>query len=141
MAPARKSRLPELPNTATDSAARPRPVLESAGVRPSKSRGQNFLTSGAVAERIVAAAEIDAGDEVIEIGPGLGILTERIATRPYRRLTLIELDSRLAARLEEKFIDENRVRVINGPKHNRHRPAIVTHLTAWRRIARRCCAV
>src|SRR4051812_42773918 len=86
---------------AAGSASRPKPALEVAGVRPSKSRGQNFLTSAAVAERIVAAAEIEKGDDVVEIGPGLGILTERIALRDFRRLTLIELDARLAAQLRE----------------------------------------
>ena len=76
---------------------RARPALARAGVRPAKSRGQNFLTSGGVADRIVAAAQLVASDAVIEIGPGLGILTEKIA-RPRRSLTLVELDSRLAVR-------------------------------------------
>ncbi|MDO8433994.1 MAG: 16S rRNA (adenine(1518)-N(6)/adenine(1519)-N(6))-dimethyltransferase RsmA [Candidatus Binatus sp.] len=99
---------------ASESSSRPRPALEAAGVRPSKSRGQNFLTSAAVAERIVAAAELEASDDVIEIGPGLGILTERIAARPHRQLTLIELDARLASRLRDKFAGDGSVRVINA---------------------------
>jgi 16S rRNA (adenine1518-N6/adenine1519-N6)-dimethyltransferase len=70
---------------------------------PAKSRGQNFLASGAVAERIVAAAELGKSDAVIEIGPGLGILTEKIVQRKSGSLTLIEFDSRLAARLRERF--------------------------------------
>ncbi len=85
-------------------------------MRPAKSRGQNFLTSGAVADRIVAAAELSESDPVVEIGPGLGILTEKIAARPLRSLTLVELDSRLAARLRERFADAGgaNVRVINA---------------------------
>lgn len=83
--------------------SRPAPALAIAGVRPSKSRGQNFLTSGAIAARIVAAAEIGAGDEVLEIGPGLGILTEKIVAHPFQRFTIVELDSRLAARINERF--------------------------------------
>src|SRR6202045_352335 len=105
MATARKSR------SIDDSATRPAPALARAGVRPAKSRGQNFLTSGGVADRIVAAAELCETDSIIEIGPGLGILTEKIAARPRRSLTLVELDSRLAARLHERFAD---VRVINA---------------------------
>ena len=85
-------------------------------MRPAKSRGQNFLTSGAVADRIVAAAELSESDPVVEIGPGLGILTEKIAARPLRSLTLVELDPRLAARLQERFADRGspNVRVINA---------------------------
>jgi 16S rRNA (adenine1518-N6/adenine1519-N6)-dimethyltransferase len=48
---------------------------------------------------------------VIEIGPGLGILTEKIVTRPGRSLTLVELDTRLAARLKERF---SNVRIVNA---------------------------
>ncbi len=99
-----------------ETPSRPAPALARAGVRPAKSRGQNFLTSGAVADRIVAAAELCESDPVIEIGPGLGILTEKIAARPLRSLTLVELDPRLAARLRERFADRGdaNVRVINA---------------------------
>jgi len=101
---------------AIETPSRPAPALARAGVRPAKSRGQNFLTSGAVADRIVAAAELAKTDPVVEIGPGLGILTEKIAARPLRSLTLVELDPRLAARLQERFADRGgaNVRVINA---------------------------
>jgi 16S rRNA (adenine1518-N6/adenine1519-N6)-dimethyltransferase len=96
------------------SPSRPAPALAIAGVRPTKSRGQNFLTSDAVADRIVAAAELDGSDHIIEVGPGLGILTEKIARLPHRSITLIELDSRLATRLGERFAGDAGVRVINA---------------------------
>src|SRR5208283_804132 len=101
---------------AVETPSRPAPALARAGVRPAKSRGQNFLTSAAVADRIVAAAELSKTDPVVEIGPGLGILTEKIAARPLRSLTLVELDPRLAARLQERFADRGgaNVRVINA---------------------------
>src|ERR1700722_9858468 len=99
MATARKSR------SLDESASRPAPALARAGVRPAKSRGQNFLTSGGVADRIVAAAKLSETDSIIEIGPGLGILTEKIVAIPRRSLTLVELDSRLATRLHERFAD------------------------------------
>ncbi len=88
-------------------------ALAASGVRPTKSRGQNFLTSPAVAARIVDALAPGRGDEVIEIGPGLGILSERIAAAPVARLVLVELDARLAKRLEERFHGDRRVRIIN----------------------------
>lgn len=106
---ARKSRPPSEP-----SPSRPAPALAIAGVRPTKSRGQNFLTSGAIADRIVAAAELDGSDHIIEVGPGLGILTDKIATLPRRSLTLVELDPRLATRLADRFAEDSTVRVINA---------------------------
>jgi len=102
---ARKSRVVD------ETPSRPAPALARAGVRPAKSRGQNFLTSAGVADRIVAAAGLRDSDSVIEIGPGLGILTEKIAAHPLRSLTLVELDARLAARLQERFAG---VRVMNA---------------------------
>ena len=91
----------------------PARALKSAGVRPSKSRGQNFLVQPSVATHIVSAAEIEAGDSVVEIGPGLGILTERIIGAGPRRLTLVELDERLAAMLSARFGGDTRVRLLN----------------------------
>jgi 16S rRNA (adenine1518-N6/adenine1519-N6)-dimethyltransferase len=92
---------------------RPAGALALAGVRPHKSKGQNFLVQSRVADRIVEAAAIESGDDVIEIGPGLGILSERIIERPVHRLTLIELDERLAAQLTERFAADARIVVIN----------------------------
>ena len=110
---AKKSRIEAKRKRAIEAPWRLSPALASAGVRPAKSRGQNFLTSATVAERIVAAGQIDANEDVIEIGPGLGILTEKIAARPHRRITLIELDSRLAERLLERFDADDSVQIIN----------------------------
>jgi 16S rRNA (adenine1518-N6/adenine1519-N6)-dimethyltransferase len=104
MTTARKSDVVETPS-------RPARALARAGVRPAKSRGQNFLTSAGVADRIVAAAHISEADSIIEIGPGLGILTEKIASRPRRSLTLVELDARLAEQLQERF---THVRIVNA---------------------------
>ena len=100
--------------SAPDSALRPRSSLTAAGVRPTKSRGQNFLVQAAIANRIVDAARFAATDRVIEIGPGLGILSERIAAHPVARITLVELEPKLAARLEERFTGDRRVRIVTG---------------------------
>jgi 16S rRNA (adenine1518-N6/adenine1519-N6)-dimethyltransferase len=91
---------------------RARTILSAAGLTPSKSRGQNFLTQAAIADRIVAAADLNSSDEVIEIGPGLGILTERILRHDVAHLTLVELDRALAARLRERFAEDLRVTII-----------------------------
>jgi 16S rRNA (adenine1518-N6/adenine1519-N6)-dimethyltransferase len=92
---------------------RPAGALAVAGVRPHKSKGQNFLVQPRVADRIVEAAQIAPGDQVLEIGPGLGILSERLAARPVRRLILIELDERLASRLTARFAEDSRATVLN----------------------------
>jgi 16S rRNA (adenine1518-N6/adenine1519-N6)-dimethyltransferase len=83
----------------------PARALRAAGVIPTKKRGQNFLVKGAVAARIVALADLHAGEEVVEIGPGLGILSERILAAPIARLHLVEVDRELAARLRNRLAD------------------------------------
>jgi 16S rRNA (adenine1518-N6/adenine1519-N6)-dimethyltransferase len=87
-------------------------ALAIAGVRPLKSKGQNFLAQARIADRIVAAAELTPDDDVIEIGPGLGILSERITRCPIHRLALVELDSRLSERLHARFEHDPRVSII-----------------------------
>ncbi|MDR2664003.1 MAG: 16S rRNA (adenine(1518)-N(6)/adenine(1519)-N(6))-dimethyltransferase RsmA [Puniceicoccales bacterium] len=69
-------------------------LLRSLAVRPSKALGQNFLVDGAVARRSVAA--VGPGDRVVEIGPGLGALTERLL-ETGAEVHAIELDWRLFA--------------------------------------------
>ncbi len=80
----------------------------------SKSKGQNFLTQGAIADRIIASANLNSSDDVIEIGPGLGILTERIHARKVRSLTVVELDHELAERLRQTYKSDPRLTVIES---------------------------
>jgi 16S rRNA (adenine1518-N6/adenine1519-N6)-dimethyltransferase len=91
---------------------RPATALMAARVRPAKSRGQNFLVQARVADRIVAAAGLEPADEVIEIGPGLGILSERIARAEPRKFTMVELDRNLAAALSRRFEAAPRITVL-----------------------------
>ncbi len=56
-----------------------RPLLERAGFRFSKGKGQNFLTAAWVPERIAGEAGLGPGSGVVEIGPGVGCLTEKLA--------------------------------------------------------------
>ena len=69
---------------------------------PSKALGQHFLSDYAYVNRIVAAADLTPDTTVIEIGPGLGVLTERLAAGAGRVIA-VELDTELAARLREKM--------------------------------------
>ena len=91
----------------------PASALAAEGIRPRKARGQNFLVQRRIGERIVKAVEIEPGDVIVEIGPGLGMLTELMLESAARKLILIELDSRLAALLEARFQGDIRVEVLN----------------------------
>lgn len=80
--------------------ARIRERLAVHGLSPRRRFGQNFLVRDDVAERIVEHAHLDSTDVAVEIGPGAGALTPRIARR-VRHLTAVELDRGLAALLRD----------------------------------------
>lgn len=81
--------------------------------RAKRSLGQNFLLDGNIQRRIVDAVAPAPEDEVLEIGPGRGALTEHLAGR-VRRLILVELDNELARRLEARFEGEPNVEVVHA---------------------------
>jgi 16S rRNA (adenine1518-N6/adenine1519-N6)-dimethyltransferase len=93
-------------------ARRPRDVRE-AGIRPAKSLGQHFLQDRAVVERAVRAADLRPDDVVIEVGPGLGVMTERLV-EVSGRVIAVEIDHRLAARLRERFAGVDRLSVVEA---------------------------
>lgn len=77
-------------------------ILHQIGVAPNKTRGQNFLASDKIAEQIVEAATLHANDFVIEIGPGLGMVTEKIL-KTGAHLLAVEIDEKLGTFLQERF--------------------------------------
>ncbi|MDN5357299.1 MAG: rRNA (adenine1518-N6/adenine1519-N6)-dimethyltransferase [Candidatus Methanomethylophilaceae archaeon] len=77
-------------------------LIEETGLVPKKSRGQNFLTDGATADRQIAYAGISESDRILEVGPGFGALTERLV-RESDHVTCIELDEKLADYVSNKF--------------------------------------
>ena len=86
-------------------------LISETGVVPKKSKGQNFLTDGRVADRHVGYAGIRKDDRVLEVGPGLGILTSRLV-EASDRVTCIELDEKLADYIEREY--GNRLDLIRG---------------------------
>jgi 16S rRNA (adenine1518-N6/adenine1519-N6)-dimethyltransferase len=108
----KKNRAPKLSAVPDSSSART--ILVEAGLTASKSKGQNFLTQAAIANRIVEAARLEPADDVIEIGPGLGILTQRILHREVRHLTLVELDHVLAERLRAIYANDARTTIVEA---------------------------
>jgi 16S rRNA (adenine1518-N6/adenine1519-N6)-dimethyltransferase len=75
--------------------------------------GQHFLISPEIADRIVAAARLNPGESVVEIGPGEGALTERLLSRG-NPVTAIELDARLHDKLEKRFEETPKLKLIHA---------------------------
>jgi 16S rRNA (adenine1518-N6/adenine1519-N6)-dimethyltransferase len=76
-------------------------VLRSLGVRPSKERGQNFLTDSSVPQAIIDQAALRPDDHIVEIGPGLGALTRTFPSQ--FPLTLIEIEDAFCEYLAKNF--------------------------------------
>jgi 16S rRNA (adenine1518-N6/adenine1519-N6)-dimethyltransferase len=81
--------------------------------RPRKRFAQHFLVRPEVADRIVALANLGGSEAVLEIGPGRGALTARLAA-VARELWLVEIDRDLSATLRERFAADPRVHVLEG---------------------------
>jgi len=79
---------------------------------PKKSLGQNFLRDEKVLEKIIASANLQADDFVIEVGPGEGVLTEKLSQK-VEKVLAIEIDRNLIPTLEKKFAGNEKVEIIN----------------------------
>src|SRR5579862_1908502 len=79
-----------------------RELLATRGIQLTKSLGQNFLHDGNQLRRIIEAAELSKADKILEIGPGLGPLTELLLENAGEVLA-IEKDARLVEFLRERF--------------------------------------
>src|SRR3954470_1628826 len=101
--------LPEIPTTVRAWKG----LIDDIGVRPSKGKGQNFLFERGVVQRIVRSAKIVPGDQVVEIGPGLSILTWELLNAGAS-VTAIELDWRLAEHLDKFFASVPSFRLVEG---------------------------
>jgi 16S rRNA (adenine1518-N6/adenine1519-N6)-dimethyltransferase len=86
--------------TALLGAAEIRDLADRAGIRPTKTLGQNFVIDPNTIRRIIATAEIGPGETVLEVGPGLGSLTLGILD-VAERVVAVEIDPPLAAQLPD----------------------------------------
>ena len=89
-----------------------RDIKERYGFKLSKSLGQNFLTDQNIIDRSVESAGIGPEDLVIEIGPGIGVIT-REAAEYAKKVVAVEIDSNLIPILEETLGDCDNVEVVN----------------------------
>lgn len=90
-----------------------RSLLDRYGFRFSKALGQNFLINPTVCPRMAEVSGVGPASGVLEIGPGIGVLTRELATRASK-VVAVELDQRLLPVLEETLRDAGRVKVVHG---------------------------
>ena len=98
-----------MPQTLTQIKA----LLDAAGLRPKKRYGQNFLHDANQMDRIVAAARLEPGQVVLEVGPGTGALSERLLEAGVR-LIAVEVDRGFEPILRKRLVDRfgNNVRLL-----------------------------
>jgi 16S rRNA (adenine1518-N6/adenine1519-N6)-dimethyltransferase len=90
----------------------PKRRLEQLDLWARKGLGQHFLTNRSVLSKIVAAAEIESSDTVVEVGPGLGVLTSELLEHAARVIA-VEIDRSLALALHGQFSNESNLAIIN----------------------------
>ncbi|MBR6371573.1 MAG: ribosomal RNA small subunit methyltransferase A [Victivallales bacterium] len=87
--------------------------LQKLDMHPSRRLGQNFLVDGNMLNALAQDAQLHAGQRVLEIGPGLGMLTDALLAAGCS-VTAVELDHRLAAFLRERYASNSNLRLVEG---------------------------
>ena len=111
----RETDVKEIENRSTGKLSNPQntiQVIQKYGFAFQKKFGQNFLIDAHVLDKIIAAAGVTADDMVLEIGPGIGTMTQYLAERA-RQVTAVEIDTNLIPILKETLSDYDNVTVIN----------------------------
>lgn len=88
-------------------------LLSRHGFQFSKKLGQNFLINPSVCPRMAEACGADAESGVLEIGPGIGVLTKELA-KTAKKVVAIELDDRLPPVLQETLHEYDNVKIVSG---------------------------
>jgi len=102
-----------VPDKTTSFSAQVKNLLRQSGIKARKSLGQHFLIDESVLDAIITAAELSSKDVVIEVGPGLGILTRELA-RHAGNVIAVELDNELASLLQRRMAGLSNLLVINA---------------------------
>ena len=95
-------------------------------IKMSKKLGQNFLIKRGIVDEIVHAAELTPGEPVLEVGPGIGTLTQGLA-QSGADVTAIELDRRLLEVLDTTLASYDNVRIVHGDVLKLDAPTIMNH--------------
>jgi len=88
-------------------------LLRKYNIRPNKTMGQNFLINENTLKKIIKAADLSKDDIVLEVGPGLGILTKELAKKA-RKVITIEKDKEIVEVLKKELEDYKNVEIICG---------------------------
>ena len=103
-------------------------------INPSRDNGQNFLISSDPIETIIKAGEVTTGDTVLEIGPGLGALTESLL-HTGARVVAVEFDPKLAAYLKKEIPEKFPYEIVEGDVMRVLKPEMVAALGPYKLIA------
>ena len=109
-----------------------REILDSAGLRPEKRLGQNFLIDGNLMLKLVQAADIAAADTVLEVGGGTGSLTDLLADRASH-VVVVEMGATLARMLTNRYANQPNITVVEADVlSNKHTiaPQVLDELAA-----------
>ena len=91
----------------------PKEIIRHYAVKPRKRMGQSFLMDQNIIRRIAAIAQVTKNDIVVEIGAGIGVLTEDLA-QTDAELIAVELDDKLVEVLKDKLLKYNNVQIYSG---------------------------
>lgn len=82
-------------------------------IMPSKSRGQNFLIDEKIVDKIITASDLNRKDVVVEVGPGLGVLTHELIKKA-KKVIAVELDYKIADYLKAEFVGAPNIDIVQG---------------------------
>jgi 16S rRNA (adenine1518-N6/adenine1519-N6)-dimethyltransferase len=100
-------------NAGRGISVRTKEILSQYGIKLKKSLGQNFLIDPNILNKIIKAASLTQTSGVLEIGPGIGALTERIA-EVASKVVAIEIDPRFLLVLKQLFKSQPNIQMIHG---------------------------
>lgn len=101
----------DVPDIATP--VRTQAIMNQFGINTKKSLGQNFLTDINILKNIMAAGDVQKTDNVVEIGPGIGALTEQLA-RAAKQVVAFEIDDRLIPVLDHTMAPYDNVTIVHN---------------------------
>lgn len=92
--------------------SRTKALLRQFHLHAKKGLGQHFLIDPDMLEASIAAADMSPDDTIVEVGPGLGVLTEELG-KSAKKVIAIEVDHRIAAQLKKRFSQQTNIAIIN----------------------------
>jgi len=95
----------------------PKAICQKYQIKPLRRRGQNFLINEGIIKKYYKRTDLNKNDNVLEIGPGLGILTKELA-KEVKEVVAIEIDRQLVRVLENELRDFKNIKVVQEDIRN-----------------------